>query len=368
VLPTNASGPAADSANGPHETVQLGRQNCFEATLQVPKNQASALRPYQVAAAANVHRAYDSGADDVVFVLPTGAGKTVIFVHIVGNAVGLGRRVLILAHRSELVEQISAALTAAGIAHGFIATGRPETEDLVQVASVASLARPRRLKRWGGKFDFIVVDEAHHAIAGSWVKILASQPFARVLGVTATPLRLDGRGLREQFDLMVEGPSTAELIKDGWLAPFVVFEPTAPDMSTAKIRAGDFSIEDQRKAMNHVVIGGAVVEYQRICPDVPAVAFCVDIQHSMAVAERFRAAGINAAHVDGETPAAERRALIAALGNGSIDVICNCGLVSEASTSRRSARRSCCARRRVWHSTCSKSAARFALRPASIRR
>ena len=186
-----------------------------------------------------------------------------------------------------------------------------------------------RLARWAGKFDFVVVDESHHAVSPTWARVLASQPFARVLGATATPLRLDGRGLREQFGVMVEGPSTVELIKDGWLAPFTVFEPTAPDMSTAKIRAGDFSIEDQRKAMNHVVIGGAVVEYQRICPGVPAVVFCVDIQHSMAVAERFRAAGVKAAHVDGETPAAERRALIAALGNGSINVICNCGLVSE---------------------------------------
>ena len=197
--------PAADEARGLPETVQLGRQNCFEATLQVPKNQALVLRPYQVAAAKNVHRADDTGADDVVFVLPTGGGKTVIFVHIVGNAVGLGLLVSISAHRSEIVEQISAALTAAGIAHGFIAPGHSESDDPVQIASIASLARPTCLARWAGKFDFVVVDESHHAVSPTWAKSWALQPFARVLGATATPLRLDGRGLREQFGVMVEG-------------------------------------------------------------------------------------------------------------------------------------------------------------------
>ncbi len=133
------------------------------------------------------------------------------------------------------------------------------------------------------------------------------------LGVTATPERLDGRGLGEQFDALVIGPSTAELIEAGWLSPAVVFEPAqAPDMSAAKIRAGDFAVEDLRAVMDGVVVGAAVAEYQRICPGVPTVVFCVDMAHSEAVAERFRATGSRAAHVDGETPASDRRRAIAA--------------------------------------------------------
>jgi len=115
-----------------------------------------ALRSYRVAAAENVRRAYGSGAESVVFVLPTGGGKTVIFVFIVDNAVALGRRVLVIAHRQEIIAQISAALTLAGIGHGLIASGHPETNDLVQLASVASVGRQHRLRRWVGKFDFIV--------------------------------------------------------------------------------------------------------------------------------------------------------------------------------------------------------------------
>ena len=100
-------------------------------------------------------------------------------------------------------------------------------------------------------------------------------------------------------------------------------------MSAAKIRGGDYSIEDQRAAMDGVVIGAAVTEYQRICPGVPAVVFCVDIDHSQRVAEALRAAGVRAAHVDGETGASDRRSAIAGLSNGTVDVICNCGLISE---------------------------------------
>ncbi len=172
----------------------------------------------------------------------------------------------------------------------------------MQIASVAALAHAHRLRRWRDWFDFIVVDECHHAVAGSWARVLASQPRAAILGVTATPERLDGKGLGEIFDDMVVGPSTAELIKAEWLSPFVAFEPVkAPDLNGAKIRAGDFAIEDIRNAMGGVVIGAAVDEYLRLCPAVPAVIFCIDVQHSQDVAGRLRAAGVSAVHLDGET-------------------------------------------------------------------
>jgi DNA repair protein RadD len=291
---------------------------------------APTLRPYQVTAVDQIRAAFSDGARRVLHVSPTGSGKTVEFVFVVGNAVARGRRVLVLTHRQELIDQISAALAQGGQPHGILAPGCAETADPVMVASVAFLSRPARLARWTGKFDLIIIDEAHHAVAGSWARVLASQPKARILGVTATPQRLDGLGLRSQFDAMVVGPTTGDLIRDGWLATFVVYEPTAaPDMSAAKIRGGDFAIEDQRAAMGGVVIGAAVTEYQRICPGAPAVVFCVDIDHSQRVAEVFRAAGVRAAHVDGETGASDRRSAIAGLSNGTVDVICNCGLISE---------------------------------------
>ncbi len=171
------------------------------------------LRPYQNDAVARVRDAYRVGRRRVPLVSPTGSGKTVTFAHILAGAARRGKRVLILAHRAEIIEQIEAALKLAGVAYGVIAAGHPEIDSPVQIASVATVAR--RLDRWRDRFDFVVVDECHRSVAGSWAAVLASQPRAHVLGVTATPERLDGRGLGELFDELVVGPSTAELIKAG---------------------------------------------------------------------------------------------------------------------------------------------------------
>jgi DNA repair protein RadD len=292
---------------------------------------APALRDYQIAGVQQIRGAYAAGRRRVLFQLPTGGGKTICFAHILAGAAKRGSRVLVLVHRVELIAQVAGALELAGIAYGVIAPGRPETDDRVQIASVAALAHAHRLGRWRDRFDFIVVDECHHTVAGSWARVLASQPRAKMLGVTATPERLDGRGLGEIFDELIIGPPTGELIEADWLSKFTVYEPIAdgPDMSAAKIRGGDFAVEAQRDAMDGVVVQSAVDEYARLCPGVPSVVFCVDRAHSEAVAQRFRAAGVRAQHLDGETPASERRTAIAGLANGSLDVICNCGLISE---------------------------------------
>ena len=217
---------------------------------------APVLRDYQFSSVQRIRTAYASGRRRVLFQLPTGAGKTICFAYVLASAAKRGSRVLVLAHRVEILEQIEAALELAGVKYGIIAPGHPETDDAVQIASIAALAHVHRLRRWRDRFDFIVVDECHHAVAGSWARVLASQPRAAILGVTATPERLDGKGLGEIFDDMVVGPSTAELIKAEWLSPFVAFEPVkAPDLNGAKIRAGDFAIEDIRDAMGGVVIG-----------------------------------------------------------------------------------------------------------------
>jgi DNA repair protein RadD len=315
---------------GAQKVTSLGKQLDPDATPNIAESQPIALRDYQLDGVARIHATFASGSRRVLFQLPTGGGKTRVFSFIVAGAVKRGRRVLILAHRVEIIEQFEAAVALTGVAYGLIAPRHRETNDLVQIASVTSSAQPKRLECWRDKFDFIVIDECHHAVAGSWARVLASQPRAAILGVTATPERLDGRGLGEIFDELVIGPTTAQLIADTWLSPFTVFEPTAaPDMSAAKIRGGDFAVEDLREAMDGVVIGAAVSEYQRLCPGISAVAFCVDIEHSKAVAQRFNEAGVRAQHIDGEMPSAERRAMIAALGSGALQVLTNCGLISE---------------------------------------
>jgi superfamily II DNA or RNA helicase len=286
------------------------------------------LRDYQSTAVEAIRDTYRAGAARTLLVSPTGSGKTIMFAYLIASATAKQKRVVILAHRIEIIEQICDALGSFGVAHGVIAPDAVETDDAIQVASVASLIR--RLDRWAGRFDLLVVDEAHHSVAGSWARIIAAMPDARILGVTATPERLDGRGLGDVFEQMVEGPTVAELITAGHLSPFVAYAPAASvDLSGARTRGGDYAIEDIRSAMGGVVIGAAVDEYLRLCPNTPAVCFCVDIAHSEAVAAKFRQCGIRALHLDGDTAPAERRHLIAALGTGELDVLINCNLIGE---------------------------------------
>ena len=188
-----------------------------------------ALRDYQVKAVAAIRAAFTQYRR-VLFVLPTGGGKTVIFAYITSHAAAKGNRVIVLAHRQEIADQISVALTAMGVPHGRIQPGYAMTDDLVQVGMVQTVAR--RLEAIPAP-ALLVIDEAHHAVAGTWAKIAAAWPNAKVLGVTATPERLDGVGLRDAFDQMVVGPDVRELIDAGYLAPFRYLAPSTAHRSVA---------------------------------------------------------------------------------------------------------------------------------------
>jgi superfamily II DNA or RNA helicase len=252
----------------------------------------------------------------------------VIFSTVVDGATRKGTRCLITAHRIEIIEQITEALAGLGVPHGVIAPGYPSTPEPVQVASISTLVRRIDQHR---HYDLIVVDEAHHAVAGSWRKVIQAMPKAKVLGVTATPERLDGRGLGDIFDRMVMGPTTADLIAQGHLSPFTAYAPVeAPDVSSISTRAGDFAVDELAATMARpVIIGAAVDAYQGVAHGKRAVVYGVNIQHSEMLAERFRDRGYRAVHLDGNVPRDQRRKMIQALGTGEIQIICNCGLISE---------------------------------------
>jgi DNA repair protein RadD len=177
-----------------------------------------------------------------LYVAPTGSGKTVLFTNLVDGTMRNGKRCIIIAHRIEIVEQVSTALAGLGVPHGVIAPGYAETPEPVQVASVASLVR--RLDRHD-HYDLIVIDEAHHSVAGTWRRVIDAMPGAKVLGCSATPERLDGCGLGNIFDELVTGPTTAELIEAGYLSKFTAYAPVeAPDMTGISTRAGDFAVDE----------------------------------------------------------------------------------------------------------------------------
>ena len=244
----------------------------------------------------------------------------------------LGRRVLILVHRAELLRQASRTLDRWGVPHGVIAPGWSMTSQMVQVGSVQTIVR--RLARMAPP-DLIIIDEAHHAVAGTWQKIIEAFPQARLLGVTATPARLDGRGLGRHcggyFDDLIVGPSIQELIDDGYLVrPRVFVARQRVDLSGVHMVAGDYNSRELAEAVSATaIIGDAVDHYRRLCPGVPAIAFCVNLDHADAVARSFIAGGFRARRIDGAMNGDDRQQIVSDLEQGRLDVMVSVDLVSE---------------------------------------
>jgi len=292
---------------------------------------ALSLRPYQQSAVDQLRLAFMAGHRAVLFVLPTGGGKTVVFSHIASQAAARGNRIAVLVHRVELLEQASRSLAALGVEHGLIASGRSmNLRAPVQVASVATLAR--RLQQLPPDlFQLLVVDEAHHSNAGTWSKVISHFQSAHLLGVTATPVRSDGRGLGEFYSELVLGPSPAWLSTEGFLAPARVYAP--PIGFSAKglrKRMGDFDLRQAAGALGGTrILGDAVGHYERHLAGRTAIAFCCSIAHAQAVAEAFNERGIRAASIDGRQDSATRRRLLEQLGSGEFKVLSSCSLIGE---------------------------------------
>lgn len=295
------------------------------------------LFDYQQDGIVQLRRAYAAGRQAPLLVLPTGGGKTVCFTYMAARAQEKGLKVLLLAHRRELVSQISAALRLWGVEHGLISPTDKATGHAVQVAMAQTLARRVKLDRSGRfKFDLVIVDEAHHATKDStWGAILAHNDGARLLGVTATPCRLDGKGLGVDadgfFDHLVIGPTVSELIERGRLARPVVYAPDkAVDLSGVKTRGGDFVASQLAQAVDKAAItGDAVAHYRKYCDRQAAIAFTVTVEHAGHVVEQFTAAGYQAAVLTGSTPDKERAQMIRDLGRGDLQVLASCNVVSE---------------------------------------
>ena len=287
------------------------------------------LRDYQSQAISDLRAAYRQGARAPLLVCPTGAGKTVMFSAITASAADRGRRVLILVHRRELILQASAKLQLAGVPHGVIAAGHPEADHPVQVASVQTLARRLHRQQW--QPDLIVIDEAHHAVAGTWSSVLSHWPQAFRLGVTATPVRRDGQGLQKMFDHMVLGPSVAALTSKGHLSPARIFAPpVVADLSRISIRAGDYSAEQAADRMDRpTVTGDAIAHYMRICAGKRAIAFCCSAKHADSVVNAFTESGVAAATLLGTTSTQHRDHLLRQFVAGTLQLLVTVDVVSE---------------------------------------
>ncbi len=291
------------------------------------------LRPYQIDGENKIRQAFAAGHKAPLYVLPTGGGKTVLFASIAHSADRRGKRVLILAHRVELVDQIVTALKQFDVNPNIIAAGYHNTAGRVSnrsvsVASVQTLIR--RLDLYPSP-TLVVCDEAHHATAGnSWSEIMRHYTDAKRLGVTATPVRLDGRGLASTFDHLICGPNVPELIAMGFLVRPRVFAPPTVDTSGLHIRMGEYRAEETQALMDvPVITGSALDHYRKHADGLPGLAFCTSVQHADHVADQFRTAGVSAIALNGGTDKEVRRLAVQDFRDGKIKILASCDLFSE---------------------------------------
>lgn len=307
------------------------------------------LRDHQRRFIADIRQHFSQGSTAPLGVAPTGMGKTVCIAAMANGAAQKNNTVGVVVHRQELVVQTCLALAREGVHHGLVAPhsviryaiatqmreiGRSyfNSDAPTQLCSIQTLGRRLETVQ---PFDFLMLDEAHHAVAGTWSRLLQAMPRAKLLGMTATPERLDGKGLGAHcggvFTSLVDGPSVAELTEAGYLAPARIFAPPMQlDLAGVKTRGGDFDSKESASRLDKPTItGDAIQHYRRLCDGVPAIAFCASVAHARHVAGEFAANGYRAKCIDGGMDDAERRNAIRALGNGRIDVLTSCEIISE---------------------------------------
>jgi DNA repair protein RadD len=291
------------------------------------------LRDYQGAIVGEARGKMRQAIRSVIIQMVTGAGKTPTCCEIIRLAVEKGKRVLFIAHRTELLTQASDKLTAFGLRHGLIKAGRlSDLRHNVQVASVQTLVR--RLDKFAFVPDLVCIDECHLAEAKSYKEILKKYPNAYVIGLSATPGRLDGRGLGKptgNFDCIIPGPPMTTLIERGFLVPLRYFgAPNPIDTSGIHSSGGDYNIGELAAAVDKPAITGDVVDHwKKLASDRKTLVFCVSIEHAEHVADQFRKAGANALSVNGKWDSGLRAMAVNDFERGAINVLVNCQLYVE---------------------------------------
>ena len=268
------------------------------------------LRSYQLDLFQKTQSAFLQGYRRPLVVAPCGAGKSYLFAEMVRKTRG---EALVLTHRQELKEQHEALFRNLGIENARVAMILTEANRLGQYSTPA----------------LIVADEAHLSRSNSWMKVIEYYNTWTV-GLTATPVRLDGKPLGDVFTTMIEGVDVKWLIEHHNLAPYEYYAPTLIETDNLRTVAGDYVVSDLEKLMNERAIYGDVIKsYLRFAGGERSIAYCVSVKHARDTADAFRAAGIRAEYLSAETPAGRRKQILDDFRKGLFDVLCNVGIISE---------------------------------------
>lgn len=289
------------------------------------------LRPYQQEAREAVWREWTEGRSRTLLVMVTGGGKTIIFARIIADCVARGERVLVLAHRGELLDQAADKLErTTGLR---CAVEKADQSCLgswfrVVVGSVQSLQQPRRLSRFDPSyFNVIIVDEAHHVLSEGYQRVLSHFSSARVLGVTATPDRGDMRSLGQFFDSLAYEYTLPRAIREGFLCRIKALTiPLNIDLSGVKIQSGDYAAGEVGTALDPY-LDQIAMEMKKNCTGRKTVVFLPLIQTSRKMCRLLRAQGFRAAEVHGTSE--DRAEILSAFDRGDYDVLCNSMLLTE---------------------------------------
>lgn len=273
------------------------------------------LRPYQNDAISNIRSECVKGLKKILLVAPCGAGKTVVLSQLAKMTTGKGNQVLVLAHRQEIIEQIDETFRTRGV-----------NMKLCKIMMMQTATR--RIKKI--KYpSLIIIDECHHSSCVSYQKIIDAFNKALVLGFTATPTSHSG-GLGKIYQTIIETVSAKWLIKNNYLAPYDYYAPSVADLTGLHVKMGEYVTKEvEERLIKKSIFGDVIGYYRQLADGKKAICYCSSVNHSKQMAENFRAAGIPAEHIDGETSKAERNSIVKKFKSGEIRILCNVDLISE---------------------------------------
>lgn len=302
------------------------------------------LRPYQQNAKENIFDEWDE-CNHIMFQMPTGTGKTRLFTSIISDIKAwsvinsIDVKILIIAHRIELIEQISGSLDKYKISHGIIVGGKERSlGHQIQVASIQTIMHRTNFDLASSlNANFIIIDEAHHSTANSYKKLWQMYPNAKILGVTATPWRMNHLGFRSIYDRIIISQPIQTFINEGWLAPYCYFSINENSFVKQEINDinefdidGDYKTSALERVMDKSKIRANLLNsYLKFAKGKKGIIYSISRKHSDHICEEYRKAGIRIVRIDSETPKDERNLYVQRFRDGLIDIIVNVDIFSE---------------------------------------